>query len=109
MGLKQSLTQTARNSGRGSFQWKISCKLMLQYMTVAGIINCHNLKTKSIFAVVTLSLPGFLFTESCIDVGRKVPIRAISRWYLRDLVIKRSRVHLEIAQAISRWSCSNSQ
>ena len=42
-------------------------------------------------------------------VGREVPIRAILRWYLRDLVIKRSRAHLEIAQAISRWSCSNSQ
>ena len=44
---------------------------------------------------------------SSSDVGREVPIHAISRWYLRDLVIKRSRAHLEIAQTISRWSCSN--
>ena len=43
------------------------------------------------------------------NVGREVPICAISRFYLRDFVIKRSRAHLEIAQAISRWSCSNSQ
>ena len=31
-----------------------------------------------------------------VDVGRELPIRAISRWYLRDLGIKRSRAHLEM-------------